>query len=53
MLVEKFNHTVIEKKWRSYWDTNNVFKTSQDRTKKNFIALRCFPIHQVKFTWDM
>ena len=43
MLVEKFNHTVIEKKWRSYWDTNNVFKTSQDRTKKKFYCLEMFP----------
>ena len=43
MLVEKFNHTVIEKKWRSYWDTNSVFKTSQDRTKKKFYCLEMFP----------
>jgi leucyl-tRNA synthetase len=43
MLAEKFNHTVIEKKWRSYWDTNNVFKTSQDRTKKKFYCLEMFP----------
>ena len=43
MLVEKFNHNVVEKKWRSYWDNHKVFKTSEDRTKKKFYCLEMFP----------
>src|SRR5210317_564714 len=43
MLVEKFNHNVAEKKWRSYWDNHKVFKTSEDRTKKKFYCLEMFP----------
>ena len=43
MLVEKFNHNVVEKKWRSYWDNHKVFKTSEDKTKKKFYCLEMFP----------
>ena len=26
MVLEKFNHTVAEKKWHSFWEENKIFK---------------------------
>jgi len=43
MLIEKFNHTVAEKKWHSYWEENKIFKASEDKTKKKFYCLEMFP----------
>ena len=43
MLVEKFNHTVAEKKWHTFWEQNKIFKASADRSLKKFYCLEMFP----------
>ena len=43
MLIEKFNHTVAEKKWHTFWDKNKVFKTGDKKNKKKFYCLEMFP----------
>ena len=43
MVVEKFNHTVAEKKWHSFWEENKIFKAGEDKTKKKFYCLEMFP----------
>ena len=43
MLIEKFNHIVVEKKWQKFWEENKIFKASNDRTLKKFYCLEMFP----------
>ena len=43
MLIEKFNHTVAEKKWQAFWEQNKIFKASEDRSLKKFYCLEMFP----------
>ena len=43
MLIEKFNHTVAEKKWHDFWEKNKIFKASEDRSLKKFYCLEMFP----------
>lgn len=38
-----FNHQSIEKKWQSYWEQNQTFKTGNDSAKPKFYALDMFP----------
>ncbi len=33
----------IEVKWQKYWQTNNIYKTSEDRSKPKFYVLDMFP----------
>ena len=51
--MERYNFKSVESKWQKFWDENKSFKTSNDKTKKNFIVWKCFLIHRVKYTWDM
>ncbi len=39
--VAKYNHKVIEKKWRKYWAQHNINAASKD--KKNYYCLDMFP----------
>jgi leucyl-tRNA synthetase len=41
--VERYNFKVIEKKWQSYWEENQTFKTSIKKDKKKFYCLEMFP----------
>jgi len=43
MSSEKFNHSVIEKKWHKFWDENKIFKPKSDLTQKKFYCLEMFP----------
>jgi leucyl-tRNA synthetase len=43
MVLEKFNHTVTEKKWHSFWEENKIFKAREDKSKKKFYCLEMFP----------
>ena len=43
MVLEKFNHTVTEKKWHSFWEENKIFKAGEDKSKKKFYCLEMFP----------
>ena len=38
-----YNFHEIEKKWQTYWDENETYKTSDDFSKKKFYALVEFP----------
>ena len=40
---QRYNFKVVEKKWQSYWDKNNSFKTVIDKSKKKFYCLEMFP----------
>jgi leucyl-tRNA synthetase len=41
--LPKYNPQTIEKKWQNIWDNEQVFRTSDDRSKKKFYALVEFP----------
>ena len=41
--MERYNFKVIEKKWQSYWEKNQTFKTSIKKDKKKFYCLEMFP----------
>ena len=43
MSSEKFNHSVVEKKWNKFWDENKIFKPKSDLTQKKFYCLEMFP----------
>ena len=45
--MERINFQAVEKKWQKKFSTNKL----SNKGGKNFIALRCFHIHQVKFIW--
>lgn len=38
-----YNHSEIEKKWQSYWQSHHTFKTSNDTSKEKFYVLDMFP----------
>ncbi len=38
-----FNHKTIEKKWQTYWQENDTFKTGEEPDKPKFYALDMFP----------
>lgn len=39
----QYNHIEIEKKWQKYWDENETFKTSSDKSMPKFYGLVEFP----------
>ncbi len=41
--MERYNFKIIEKKWQSYWNKNNIFKSKIDKNKKKFYCLEMFP----------
>ena len=48
--MERINFQGIEKSGKKNLPLKNLnFRI----VIKNFIALKCFPIHQVKYIWDM
>ncbi|MBC2179003.1 leucine--tRNA ligase [Listeria booriae] len=38
-----FNHKELEPKWQKKWETEKIFKTTEDADKANFYALDMFP----------
>lgn len=38
----EFSHKAIEKKWRKYWEENNIYKTTNTSDKKSYV-LDMFP----------
>ena len=40
---EKYNFKEIEKKWQDYWEQNQLFKCTEDKTKKKYYVLEMFP----------
>ena len=51
--MERYNIKNVEKKWQDVWSSKKTDAATLDKKKKNFIAWRCFLIHQEKFTWGM
>ena len=43
MHLEKFNPSVVDKKWQEYWDKNNVFQASKSKDKPKYYCLEMFP----------
>ena len=43
MEEEKYNFRVIEEKWQKYWEENQTFKTTEDKSKEKYYALIEFP----------
>ena len=41
--MERYNHKTIEKKWQSFWEKKDLFKTELDKNKKKFYCLEMFP----------
>ncbi len=41
--MKRYNFKEIEKKWQSYWEKNNFFKTKKDKKKSKFYCLEMFP----------
>ena len=41
--MNRYNFKIIEKKWQSYWEKNNFFKTKINKDKKKFYCLEMFP----------
>ncbi|MBC6127524.1 leucine--tRNA ligase [Listeria booriae] len=38
-----FNHKELEPKWQKKWESEKIFKTTEDADKENFYALDMFP----------
>ena len=41
--MNRYNFKIIEKKWQTFWDKNNFFKTSIKEDQKKFYCLEMFP----------
>ena len=41
--MERYNFKVIEKKWQTFWEKNQTFKSSIKSNKKKFYCLEMFP----------
>ena len=41
--MERYNFKSIENYWQKYWEENNSFKTTLDKSKKKFYCLEMFP----------
>ena len=42
-MSSRYNHKVIEKKWRDAWSDKNIFKSIKDTNKKKYYVLEMFP----------
>ena len=41
--MTRYNFKLIESKWQSYWEKNEIFKVKTDPSKKKFYCLEMFP----------
>ena len=41
--MERYNFKKVEKYWQDFWEKNNTFKTTANKTKKKFYCLEMFP----------
>lgn len=42
-MEQQYRFSEIEKKWQSYWEDNNLFKTTEDESKEKYYLLEMFP----------
>jgi len=40
---ERYDPTMVEKKWQSIWEATNLFKVREDRNRKKYYLLEMFP----------
>ena len=40
---QRYNFKLVEEKWQKFWETNKIFKTKIDNSKKKFYCLEMFP----------
>jgi leucyl-tRNA synthetase len=40
---EKYNPRIIEPKWQAYWESNGLFKVTEDLNKEKYYLLEMFP----------
>ncbi len=43
MNFEKFNPSLVDKKWQKYWGDNKIFKSSKAQDKPKYYCLEMFP----------
>ena len=41
--MERYEHKIIEQKWRDEWNNSDVYKTTEDKEKEKFYILDMFP----------
>ena len=41
--MDRYNFKDIEVKWQNYWDKNNFFVATKNKTKEKFYCLEMFP----------
>ena len=41
--MQRYNFSIVEKKWQKIWSQNSYFKTKKDPNKKKFYCLEMFP----------
>ena len=41
--MERYNFKLIEKKWQTFWEKNQIFKASIKKNKQKFYCLEMFP----------
>ncbi|WDP88882.1 MAG: leucine--tRNA ligase [Desulfobacter sp.] len=42
-MEERYNPAEVEPKWQDYWNKNQLFKVSEDRSKEKYYLLEMFP----------
>ncbi len=42
-MKEHYDPTEVEPKWQNFWKKNNIFKVTEDKTKKKYYLLEMFP----------
>jgi leucyl-tRNA synthetase len=40
---QHYRHEEIEKKWQKIWESQNLFKVTEDRKKEKYYLLEMFP----------
>ena len=41
--MDRYNFKTVEKKWQTFWEENQSFKSEIDKSKKKFYCLEMFP----------
>lgn len=43
MMEDRYNPERVESRWQEYWEKNNIFRASEDKSKKKYYLLEMFP----------
>jgi leucyl-tRNA synthetase len=50
-MQEQYRPEEIESKVQLHWDEKRTFEVTEDESKENITACRCFPILLADYTW--